>query len=167
MTLLRVTTSIRSNFFVYFIRKNLLFLFYTSTFTKPHHFIYSIHLFNKIFIFLQFFIIPSLTAPLSLRPTTINDHSTPNHHHHHSINIIKENQPTKQETQDRHDKPQRKTLKNQTKITEPRREREGEKASPWNSNQCRHCITTTDQCCQQPNLNLAKNANPNTNHRET
>ena len=57
-------------FFVYFTRKNLLFLFYTSTFTKhPHQFIYSPHLFNKIFIILQFFIIHSLTAPLSHRPT--------------------------------------------------------------------------------------------------
>ena len=108
--------------------KTYFFLFYTSIFTKhSHQFIYSTHLFNKIFILLQFFIIPSLTAPLSLRPTTTNDHSTPNHHHHHPISIIKENQPTKQETQDRHGKPQRKTLKNQTKITEPRRERERER----------------------------------------
>ena len=57
-------------FSVFFTRKNLLCLFYTSTFTKyPHQFIYSPHLFNKIFIILQFFIIHSLTAPLSHRPT--------------------------------------------------------------------------------------------------
>ena len=60
-----------SKFSVYFIRKNLLFLFYTSTFTKhPHQFIYSTHLFIKIFIILLIFIIHSLTAPLSHRPTT-------------------------------------------------------------------------------------------------
>ena len=107
MTLLRVTTSIRSNFFVYFIRKNLLFLFYTSTFTKPHHFIYSIHLFNKIFIFLQFFIIPSLTAPLSHRSTihhyqrllhTQPPSSPSSHHHHHPTSIIKENQSAQSQT---------------------------------------------------------------------
>ena len=45
-------------FFVYFARKNLFFLFYTSTFTKHlHQFIYSTHLFNKIFILFTFFII--------------------------------------------------------------------------------------------------------------
>ena len=56
-------------FFVYFISKNLFFLFYTSTFIKYlRQFIYSTHLFNKIFIILQFFIIYSLTVPLSHRP---------------------------------------------------------------------------------------------------
>ena len=36
---------------IYFVRKNLLFLFYTLTFTKlPHQLIYSTHLFNKIII---------------------------------------------------------------------------------------------------------------------
>ena len=45
-------------FSVYFARKNLLFLFYTFIFTKHlHQFIYSTHLFNKIFIFFTFFII--------------------------------------------------------------------------------------------------------------
>ena len=45
-------------FSVYFARKNLLFLFYTSTFTKHlYQFIYSTHLFNKIFILFTFFII--------------------------------------------------------------------------------------------------------------
>ena len=48
-------------FSVYFAKKkkkNLLFLFYTSTFTKYlYQFIYSTHLFNKIFIFFTFFII--------------------------------------------------------------------------------------------------------------
>ena len=47
-----------SKFSVYFIRKNLLFLFYTITFIKhPHQFIYFIRYFNKIFILLNFFII--------------------------------------------------------------------------------------------------------------
>ena len=52
--------------FCIFYKKNLLFLFYTLIFTKhSHQFIYSTHLFNKIFIFLQFFIILSLIAFLS------------------------------------------------------------------------------------------------------
>ena len=47
-----------SKFYVYFTRKNLLFLFYTITFIKhPHQFIYFIRYFNKIFILLNFFII--------------------------------------------------------------------------------------------------------------
>ena len=51
--------------------KTYFFLFYTSTFTKHlHQFIYSTHLFNKIFIILLIFIIHSLTVPLSHRPTT-------------------------------------------------------------------------------------------------
>ena len=55
-----------SKFSVYFTQKNLLFLFYTSTFTNhPHQFIYSTHLFIKIFIILRIFIIHSLTVPLS------------------------------------------------------------------------------------------------------
>ena len=59
-----------SIFSVYFTRKNLLFLFYTSIFTKhPHQFIYSTHLFNKIFIILLIFIIHSLTVLLSHRLT--------------------------------------------------------------------------------------------------
>ena len=59
-----------SKFFIYFIWKNLLFLFYTSTFIKhPHQFIYSTHLFNKTFIILLIFIIHFLTVPLSHRPT--------------------------------------------------------------------------------------------------
>ena len=59
-----------SKFSVYFAWKNLLFLFYTSTFTKYlYQFIYSIHLFNKIFIILLIFIIHSLTIPLSHKPT--------------------------------------------------------------------------------------------------
>ena len=48
-------------FSIYFARKNLFFLFYTSTFTKTsHQFIYSTHLFNKIFILFAFFIISFL-----------------------------------------------------------------------------------------------------------
>ena len=69
------------------------FLFYTLIFTKhPHQFIYSTHLYNKIFILLQFFIIffasLSLTA-ISLSQTqqnpkspTLGHHQQPNHTHH-------------------------------------------------------------------------------------
>ena len=54
-----------------FCTKKLPFLFYTSIFTKhSHQFIYSTHLFNKIFILLQFFIILSLTTSLSHRPNS-------------------------------------------------------------------------------------------------
>ena len=53
--------------FILFYSKNLFFLFYTLIFSKQRHqSIYSIHLFNKIFIHLQFYIISSLTTPLSL-----------------------------------------------------------------------------------------------------
>ena len=73
----------RCKFFFYFAQKKLLFLFYTLIFIKyPHQFIYSTHLFNKIFIIFPFFIILSLTEthlpqnnPLSLSLTD------PNHHH--------------------------------------------------------------------------------------
>ena len=66
-----------------FCTKNATFLFYIPIFTKhPHQFIYFTHLFNKIFILLKFFIILSLTAPLSHRPNNTNVHSTPDHHHH-------------------------------------------------------------------------------------
>ena len=42
--------------FYLFCKKNLLFLFYTSTFIKhSHQFIYFTHLFNKIFILFTFF----------------------------------------------------------------------------------------------------------------
>ena len=61
-------------FFVYFTRKNLLFLFYTSIFIKhSYQYIYSTHLFNKIFIFFIFLLF-SHSWPLSLSltdPTTI------------------------------------------------------------------------------------------------
>ena len=57
--------------FILFYIKNLHFLFYTPIFTKhPHQSIYSTHLFNKIFILLQFFIISSLTTHLSHIPNT-------------------------------------------------------------------------------------------------
>ena len=52
----------------------MLFLFYTSIFTKhPHQFIYSTHLFNKIFILLHFFYYShSWVLSLSLSdPTTV------------------------------------------------------------------------------------------------
>ena len=68
-------------FLVYFTRKNLLFYF-ISTFTKhPHQFIYSTHLFNKIFIFFTifyYFLHIPLTHCLSLphRPTAITKQPT-------------------------------------------------------------------------------------------
>ena len=48
----------------YLFCKKILFLFYISTFTKhPHQFIYSIHLFNKIFIlfYIFYYFLPSGT----------------------------------------------------------------------------------------------------------
>ena len=66
----------KCKFSIYFTQKKLLFLFYTSNFTKhSYKSIYSTHLFNKIFIILIFFII-FFTVSLSLRP---------NHHHHHYL----------------------------------------------------------------------------------
>ena len=59
-------------------KKKSFFLFYTPTFTKyTHQFIYFIHLFNKIFIFLQFFTSPPLSLidpslpTISPHPTTV------------------------------------------------------------------------------------------------
>ena len=69
-------------FFVYFARKNLFFLFYTSTFTKySHQFIYSTHLFNKIFtFFLHFLLFPSLSSlEPSHRPYTNPKSPTPSY----------------------------------------------------------------------------------------
>ena len=107
--IIRAIISVCSNFFVYFTKKNIfLILFYTSSFTKHRYqFIYSTHLFNKIFILLQFFIIPSLTAPLSHKPTihhyqrslhTRPPSSPSSHYHHHPTSIIKENQSTQSQT---------------------------------------------------------------------
>ena len=81
-------------------KKKLFFLFYTLIFTKhSHQFIYSTHLFDKIFILLQFFIILSLTGflsqtqskrtethlpqnnSLSLSLSLSLSHTDPNHHH--------------------------------------------------------------------------------------
>ena len=63
---------------VYFTRKKLFFLFYINIFTKyTHQFIYFIHLFNKIFILLQFFTSPPLSLidpslpTISPHPTTV------------------------------------------------------------------------------------------------
>ena len=54
------------NYYIFY-KKNLLFLFYTTTFTKhPHQIIYSTNLFNKIFILLHFFIISFNLLSLSL-----------------------------------------------------------------------------------------------------
>ena len=72
-------------FFVYFISKNLFFLFYTSTFTKYlHQFIYFTHLFNKIFILLHFYYF--LTHGLSLS-LSLSLSLKPNHYHHHPTTI--------------------------------------------------------------------------------
>ena len=62
--------------------KNLLFLFYTSIFTKHlHQFIYSTHLFNKIFNLFTFFIISfPLLSPLwnpLTDPTQTQNHPHP------------------------------------------------------------------------------------------
>ena len=68
--------------FCIFYKKNLLFLFYTSTFTKySYQFIYFTHLFNKIFILLHFLLF-SHSWPLSLSLS-----QRPSHHHHHSVTI--------------------------------------------------------------------------------
>ena len=61
-------------FAFYFAQKKLLFQFYALIFTKhPHQFIYSTHLFNKIFVFLQFFLTlphrPSLSQTNTLSQT--------------------------------------------------------------------------------------------------
>ena len=65
-------------FCLFYQKKTYLFLFYTITFTKyPHQFIYSKHLFNKIFILLYFLLFPSHSSlepshslPLSLTSPT-------------------------------------------------------------------------------------------------
>ena len=84
-------------------KKKLLFLFYTLIFTKhSHQFIYSTHLFNKIFIFLPFFIILSLTAFLSqtqIESTETQTHLPQNNsfslidpnHHHTNLKILPQN----------------------------------------------------------------------------
>ena len=83
---LRATTSVRSNFLSILQEKNLLFLFYTSTFTKhPHQFIYSTHLFNKMFILLHFLLF-SHSWPLSLSHC-LSLSLRPNHRHHHLATI--------------------------------------------------------------------------------
>ena len=64
---IRAITSVFAKDSVYFTQKNLLFLFYTITFTKhPHQFIYYTHIFIKIIISLTFFIISHLTLTFSL-----------------------------------------------------------------------------------------------------
>ena len=80
----RAFTPVLLNFLSILHEKIYFFLFYTFIFTKhPHQFIYSTHLFNKIFIILLIFIIHSLTVPLSHRPTDPQPPSPPSHHHHH------------------------------------------------------------------------------------
>ena len=61
---LRAITSVFTKESIYFTQKNLLFLFYTITFTKHQHkFIYYIHFFIKIIFSLTLFIISHLTPP--------------------------------------------------------------------------------------------------------
>ena len=81
--IIRAIISVCSNFFVYFTKKTFfLILFYTSSFTKHRYqFIYSTHLFNKIFILLQFFYYslphyPSLSQTHSPSLPTITPHPT-------------------------------------------------------------------------------------------
>ena len=69
---LRAITSVRANFLSILQEKPYFFLFYTSTFTiHPHQFIYSTHLFNKIFLLFTFLLFPSLSSlEPSHRPNT-------------------------------------------------------------------------------------------------
>ena len=73
-------------------KKKTFFLFYMSTFTKhPYQFIYSKHLFVKIFIILHFFIISftllsrALSLTASLSHTQRNPKSPTTSHHHRSM----------------------------------------------------------------------------------
>ena len=94
---------------IYFTRKNLLFLFYISTFTNHlHQFIYFTHLFIKIFIILLIFIIHSLTAPLSHKLTATITTQPP------SPPSSKTKQKSDQATHT--DQPTRKIIRNQRKI---------------------------------------------------
>ena len=98
-----------SKFSVYFARKNLLFLFYTSIFTNHlHQIIYFTHLFIKIFIILLIFIIHSLTAPLSHKLTATITTQPP------SPPSSKTKQKSDQATHT--DQPTRKIIRNQRKI---------------------------------------------------
>ena len=85
------------------VRLEQLHQFYTLIFTKhPHQFIYSTHLFNKIFILLPFFIILSLAAFLSQtqsESTETQAHLPQNNsfsltdpnHHHTNLKILPQN----------------------------------------------------------------------------
>ena len=101
-------------------------LFYTKrvTFSILHTY------FFNYFILLQFFIIPSLTASLSYRPITTNDHFTPSHHHHPPVTIIT-TQPTssrktnplnsKLSQSETHSKPTKPETQSRQIITHPTR----------------------------------------------
>ena len=138
---LRPTTSVRSNF-VYFTRKNLIFLFYTSTFTKhSHQFIYSTLFYN--FLLFTLLLPLFLTDPQSI---TTNDHSTPSHHHHHHhhpTSVIKKNQPTQSET---HSIPN-------SLITHP----------TWNLVKPNHYPPNRQQDHQNPPMNQKKHADQDQN----
>ena len=77
------TTTFVQIFCLFYKKKIYFFLFYTSIFIKhSHQFIYSTHLFNKIFIFLIFLLF-SHSWPLSLSLSlsqTQPPSSSPNHH---------------------------------------------------------------------------------------
>ena len=77
-------------FSIYFARKTLLFLFYTSTFTiHPHQFIYSTHLFNKILILFTFLLFPSLSSlEPSHRPNTNPKSPTPSYRLLHQATVF-------------------------------------------------------------------------------
>ena len=76
----------RCKFSFYFAQKKLLFLFYTLIFPKhPHQFIYSTHLFNKIFIIFPFFIILSLTETHLPQNNSLSLTDQNHHHTNHQI----------------------------------------------------------------------------------
>ena len=94
--LVRATTSIRANFLSILQEKTYFFLFYTSTFTKdPHQFIYSTHLFNKIFILFTFFIISFPLEQTHKLVFSVKPHPhTTNHPSTKSFNKIRRATPT-------------------------------------------------------------------------
>ena len=98
-------------------KKKLLFLFYTSTFTKHPHHLSILHIYSIKYSLFYNFLLFSHSLPLSLSQTQAPSSSLsrsanrPNHHHHyhsitphlatiitHPTSIIKENQPIQAET---------------------------------------------------------------------
>ena len=88
--LVRATTSIRANFLFILQEKTYFFLFYTSTFTKdPYQFIYSTHLFNKIFIIFTFFLL------FRFLWNKLTNSSSPSSHTHTQPTTLQQNPSTK------------------------------------------------------------------------